>query len=122
MIIRGLRLTGRWRWVALGILTLVAANVASVIVVSRDRSAASGPASTAPRTGGGTTAPRSSRSADRPMLAFAADRPATRSGAGPCVQVQVLASLENADTVKALATAYISRPRDVDGRCVRVAV
>ncbi len=57
-----------------------------------------------------------------PGEGFAADRPAARQGAAPCLPVQVLASLENADTVRSLAASYTSRPRDVDGRCVRVDV
>ncbi|MEE2523944.1 substrate-binding domain-containing protein [Pseudarthrobacter sp. J75] len=50
------------------------------------------------------------------------DQPATASGAAPCIALPVLASLENADMVKALASAYSAKLRDVDGKCVTVTV
>lgn len=54
--------------------------------------------------------------------AFPADTPAPAKGAGPCTAVTVLASLENADMVTALANAYVQSPRDVNGHCVTVSV
>jgi Ca-activated chloride channel family protein len=50
------------------------------------------------------------------------DRPAASAGADPCIPLNVLASLENADMVRSLAAAYIARPRSVDGKCVSVTV
>ena len=50
------------------------------------------------------------------------DRPAVSAGAGPCISLKVLASLENADMVRSLAASYIAKPRSVDGRCVMVDV
>lgn len=50
------------------------------------------------------------------------DRPAIARGAGPCISVNVLASLENADMVRSLATEYMAKPRSVEGLCVTVNV
>lgn len=47
---------------------------------------------------------------------------AAQAGASPCTPVKVLTSLENADTVRALASAYSASPRDVRGHCVTVNV
>jgi Ca-activated chloride channel homolog len=47
--------------------------------------------------------------------------PAT-AGAAPCVNVRVLASLENADLLRALARGYVGDRRNVGGRCVAVSV
>jgi Ca-activated chloride channel homolog len=50
------------------------------------------------------------------------DSPASAAGATPCTELRVLASLENADMLQTLATAYAERPRDVSGHCVTVVV
>lgn len=50
------------------------------------------------------------------------DRPAVSAGAAPCIPLNVLASLENADMVRSLAAAYTAKPRSVDGKCVSVNV
>lgn len=57
-----------------------------------------------------------------PGAELAADQPAAHRGAMPCSVVRVMSSLENADTVRALAKAYVARPRDVGGLCVTVQV
>lgn len=53
---------------------------------------------------------------------FPADTPAAAAGAAPCIPVNVLASLENADMVQQVATGYAASPRSVNGRCVTVTV
>ena len=68
-------------------------------------------------TGSQSPAPETQAEAVLPV-----DRPAISAGAGPCIPLNVLASLENADMVRSLAAAYIAKPRSVDGRCVSVNV
>lgn len=53
---------------------------------------------------------------------FPVDHPAAKPGASPCTSVSILTSLENADTVRALASAYMAAPRDIRGHCVAVHV
>jgi Ca-activated chloride channel family protein len=50
------------------------------------------------------------------------DRPAAVAGASPCISLNVLTSLENAEMGRALAAAYTAKPRSVDGKCVTPAV
>lgn len=51
-----------------------------------------------------------------------ADHLPARPGARPCVSIRVLASLEDADLLTALAAAYHGNARDVAGHCVTVKV
>lgn len=53
---------------------------------------------------------------------FPTDVPAAVAGSTPCIEVPVLASIENQRLLDALAAAYTSVPRNVDGRCVTVTV
>lgn len=53
---------------------------------------------------------------------LAQDSPAPAAGNGPCIPLNILTSLENADMVRALAAGYTAKPRNVDGRCVTPAV
>ncbi|WES63480.1 substrate-binding domain-containing protein [Microbacter sp. GSS18] len=53
-------------------------------------------------------------------IAFPDDQPADAAGAGPCTEVSVLSSFENAEMVAALAAGYNAEPRDVGGSCVTV--
>jgi Ca-activated chloride channel family protein len=57
-----------------------------------------------------------------PEAVLPTDQPAAAPGAGPCIQLNVLASLENADMVRSLAAEYMAKPRSVDGLCVTVNV
>jgi Ca-activated chloride channel family protein len=50
------------------------------------------------------------------------DSPAAGAGASPCISLNILTSLENAEMARALAGAYTARPRNVDGKCVTPAV
>ena len=50
------------------------------------------------------------------------DNPAAVAGASPCISLNILTSLENAEMVRALAAAYTAKPRSVDGKCVTPAV
>jgi Ca-activated chloride channel family protein len=120
---RRARRMSQWQLVGWFIAVLVSVNaVAVAVVVAHHKPAASSPSNTPTPTTPVSSAISAAASMGHPVMAFAADRPAARSGAAPCVRVQVLASLENADTVRSLATSYMSRPRDVGGRCVRVDV
>jgi Ca-activated chloride channel family protein len=49
---------------------------------------------------------------------LAQDSPAAVAGASPCIPLNILTSLENAEMVRALASEYAARPRSVDGKCV----
>lgn len=84
------------------------------------------PAASSPIVSSASVTASSSTSPVTPVAAaapaFVQDHPATQAGAGPCTQVQVLASLENADMVTAVAAAYSGRPRQVQGHCVSVVV
>lgn len=53
---------------------------------------------------------------------LAQDRPAAVAGSAPCITLNILTSLENADMVRALAAEYEARPRNVDGKCVKPSV
>lgn len=53
-------------------------------------------------------------------IAFPDDQPAAAAGSGPCTEVSVLSSFENAEMVAALAAGYNAEPRDVGGSCVTV--
>jgi Ca-activated chloride channel homolog len=53
---------------------------------------------------------------------LAQDSPAAVGGASPCIPLNILTSLENADMVRALASEYAAKPRSVDGKCVTPAV
>jgi Ca-activated chloride channel family protein len=57
-----------------------------------------------------------------PGGALPQDRPAAVAGASPCISLNILTSLENADMVRALAAEYTAKPRSVDGKCVTPAV
>ncbi|GAA1790484.1 hypothetical protein GCM10009712_42150 [Pseudarthrobacter sulfonivorans] len=46
------------------------------------------------------------------------DSPAAVAGASPCLSLNILTSLENADMVRAVAAEYAAKPRSVDGKCV----
>jgi Ca-activated chloride channel homolog len=50
------------------------------------------------------------------------DSPASVPGNPPCISLNILTSLENADMVRALAAGYTAKPRSVDGKCVTPAV
>jgi Ca-activated chloride channel homolog len=54
--------------------------------------------------------------------ALPADHLPASAGAAPCTDVRVLASLENADVLRALARGYAGAKRNVAGRCVTVSV
>ena len=54
--------------------------------------------------------------------ALPADHFPASAGTAPCTQVRVLASLENADVLRALARGYAGARRDVAGHCVTVSV
>ncbi|PNI09748.1 hypothetical protein CXX84_05820 [Arthrobacter sp. AFG7.2] len=68
---------------------------------------------------GGIAAENGSTPSGQPL---AQDSPATAAGATPCVPLNILTSLENADMVRALAAGYTAKPRNVDGKCVAPAV
>ncbi|TLM87492.1 substrate-binding domain-containing protein [Pseudarthrobacter sp. NamE5] len=53
---------------------------------------------------------------------LAQDSPAAAAGSAPCISLNILTSLENADMVRALAAEYTAKPRSVDGKCVTAAV
>ena len=123
MSTRRSRWMSRWQLVGWFIAALVSVNTIAVAVVVADHTSAARSSSDAlPTTTPVTPASRAAAPVKHPGMVFAADHPAARSGAAPCVQVQVLASLENADTARSLAASYLSRPRDVGGHCVRVEV
>lgn len=46
------------------------------------------------------------------------DTSAAAAGSPPCISLNILTSLENAEMVRALADAYVANPRSVDGKCV----
>lgn len=69
---------------------------------------------------GGTSAPNGSTTpAGEPLEQ---DRPAAVAGAAPCISLNILTSLENAEMARALAAEYTAKPRNVDGKCVTTAV
>ena len=69
---------------------------------------------------GGTSAGNGgSPSAGEPL---AKDSPAAVAGSTPCISLNILTSLENAEMVRALAAGYTAKPRSVDGKCVTPAV
>ena len=53
---------------------------------------------------------------------LAQDAPPAVAGASPCIPLNILTSLENAEMVRALAAEYTAKPRNVDGKCVAPAV
>ncbi len=128
MTTRRMQQASRWQLCGWLIGALVATNLIAVaLVLHRDAPSTPGPAVAALRATaqGRTAVPAPAKkvgSADNSSLRFAADRPNARAGAAPCLSVRVLASLENADMVRGLAASYMSVPRDVDGRCVRIQV
>jgi Ca-activated chloride channel homolog len=85
---------------------------------SRDAGSALAPASTpgsaTSSLGGPTVTPSAGR--------LPADHLPATAGAAPCTDVRVLASLENADLLRALARGYAGDRRNVGGRCVSVSV
>lgn len=50
------------------------------------------------------------------------DSPAAAPGSLPCISLNILTPLENAEMVQSLATAYTAKPRTVDRRNVTPAV
>lgn len=100
------------RWIRIAV-------VASVVVICLVAAALVLPAVL--NTGGpGTTQPATSTPPADAVLPQ--DHPAATAGAAPCVPLNVLASLENADMVRSLAAAYQAKPRSVEGKCVTVNV
>lgn len=69
---------------------------------------------------GGTTAGNGSTPAAGEPLAQ--DSPAAVAGSSPCISLNILTSLENAELVRALTADYAAKPRSVDGRCVTPSV
>jgi Ca-activated chloride channel homolog len=102
----------RWVWIA------AAAAVALLIVggafVLRALIFPAGPGD-----GGAGAVNGGTPSAVEPL---AQDNPAAVAGASPCIPLNILTSLENAEMVRALAEAYTAKPRSVDGKCVAPAV
>jgi Ca-activated chloride channel family protein len=49
---------------------------------------------------------------------LAQDSPPAVAGSSPCIALNILTSLENADMARALAAEYTAKPRNVDGKCV----
>src|ERR687889_609716 len=72
-----------------------------------------------PRDGGTSGGNGNTPSATEPLTQ---DNPAAVAGASPCISLNILTSLENAEMVRALAAAYTAKPRSVDGKCVTPAV
>jgi Ca-activated chloride channel homolog len=68
---------------------------------------------------GGTAGNGDAPSTGEPL---AQDSPAAAAGSAPCIPLDILTSLENADMVRALAAEYKAKPRSVDGKCVAPAV
>lgn len=101
----------RWVWFA------AAATVALLIVVGGFLlRAVIFPAPGEDGTSAGNGSPPS---ASEPL---AQDSPAAGAGSAPCIPLNILTSLENADMVRALADEYTAKPRSVDGKCVAPAV
>lgn len=102
----------RWVWIA------AAAAVALLIVGGAFvlRTVAFPDAPQAGGTPPGTSGPPSSEES------LPQDSPAAAAGASPCIPLNILTSLENADMVRALAAEYTAKPRNVDGKCVTPAV
>lgn len=97
----------RWIWIAaaaaVALLILGGAFVLRTLLFPAD-----------PQTGGtpGNSSPPSSA---EPL---AQDSPAAVAGSSPCIALNILTSLENADMARALASEYAAKPRSVDGKCV----
>lgn len=70
------------------------------------------------RSGEGSAGNGNTPSATEPLPQ---DSPAA-AGASPCITLNILTSLENAEMVRALAAGYTAKPRSVDGKCVTPAV
>ncbi|MEJ1179693.1 MULTISPECIES: vWA domain-containing protein [unclassified Pseudarthrobacter] len=70
------------------------------------------------RSGGGSAGNGNTPSAE-PLQQ---DSPAAVAGTSPCITLNILTSLENAEMVRALAAGYTAKPRSVDGKCVTPAV
>jgi Ca-activated chloride channel family protein len=49
---------------------------------------------------------------------LAQDSPPAVAGSSPCIALNILTSLENADMARDLAAEYTAKPRNVDGKCV----
>ncbi|MGK3958652.1 substrate-binding domain-containing protein [Arthrobacter sp. R4] len=71
------------------------------------------------RSGGGSAGNGNTPSATEPLEQ---DSPAGVAGSPPCISLNILTSLENAEMVRALAAAYTAKPRSVDSKCVTPAV
>jgi Ca-activated chloride channel family protein len=63
---------------------------------------------------GGTSAESTPPAGD----SLAQDTPGAGAGAAPCISLNILTSLENAEMVRALASEYTAKPRSVDSKCV----
>ena len=100
----------RWIWVAAAaaVAVLIAGGAWALRVLIFPADGGGGPA------GGGNTA---AAAAPLPQ-----DNPAGTPGSPPCISLNILTSLENAEMVQALAAAYTAKPRSVDGRCVAPSV
>jgi Ca-activated chloride channel family protein len=75
---------------------------------------------------GGSTASQAGATAATPTptpeAVLPVDQPAAAAGTAPCISLNVLASLENADMVRSLASEYMAKPRSIEGLCVTVNV
>ena len=60
--------------------------------------------------------------AAKSSVQFAADSLPSSPGGAPCTRLNVLASLDNADAVRAVADAYDGKARNAGGKCVDVSV
>jgi Ca-activated chloride channel family protein len=98
------------------VLVLVLALAATAVLLWRRGDAASSDLATPPV----DTTPTAEDAASR--VPIEEDSFPPTPGQGPCIDVDVLTSLENADLVTALASAYQGDRRNIDGRCVNVNV
>jgi Ca-activated chloride channel family protein len=113
-------------WLAAGIIVGIVGLAATVYValdrpthssaplLGLTRSSTPAPSGASARLGGPTASLRTA--------AMPADHLPATAGAAPCTGVRVLASLENADVLRALARGYAGAKRNVAGRCVTVSV
>lgn len=53
---------------------------------------------------------------------LAHDSPAAVAGSAPCISLNILTSLENAEMVRSVAAEYTAKPRSVEGKCVTPAL
>lgn len=102
----------RWIWIAAAAMVAILIVGGAFVLRALIFPAGSGEAGSSPGNGSTPSAGET----------LAQDSPAAVAGASPCISLNILTSLENAEMVRALAAEYSAKPRSVDGSCVTLAL